>query len=58
MINPGEDTNNQFFHLCFQVSESRLYLFFVFICGLYLGCRPLLCCLILVVSVYRVLEEI
>ena len=56
-IIPGEDTNNQFFLSCFQVSESRLYLFSVFICGLYLGCCPLLCCLILVVSVYRVLEK-
>ena len=33
-IIPGEDTNNQFFLLCFQVSESQLYLLFVFICGL------------------------
>ena len=57
-IIPGEDTNNQFFLSCFQVSESRLYSLFVFICGLSLGCCLLLRCLILVVSVYRVLEEI
>ena len=40
------------------VNESRLYLLFVFICGLSLGCCPLLRCLILVVSVYRVLDKI
>ena len=30
----------------------------MFICGLYLGCCSLLRCLILIVSVFRILEEI
>ena len=59
-IIPGEDRNIQFLLSCFQVSELQLYLLFGFICGLSLGCCPLLRCLILVVlfiEIWRAIER-